>query len=59
MVSFDPQYLNVKQKWPISGCKTPTGLAIDAPNARLFIGCRSKVLAIMDSMPLLSTPKTN
>ena len=49
VVSFDPQKLAVKQKWPITGCKTPTGLAIDAPNSRLFIGCRSKVLAVMDA----------
>ena len=49
VVSFDPQAFTVKQKWPITGCKTPTGLAIDAPNSRLFIGCRSKVLAVMDS----------
>jgi DNA-binding beta-propeller fold protein YncE len=48
-VSFDPQSLTVKQKWPITGCKTPTGLAIDAPNSRLFIGCRSQVLAVMDA----------
>jgi DNA-binding beta-propeller fold protein YncE len=49
MVSFDPKNLTVKQKWPMTGCKTPTGLAIDAPNSRLFIGCRSKVLAVMDA----------
>jgi len=49
LVSFDPQALSVKQKWPITGCKTPTGLAIDAANSRLFIGCRSKVLAVMDA----------
>jgi YVTN family beta-propeller protein len=49
VVSFDPQGLAVKQKWPITGCKTPTGLAIDAPNSRLFMGCRSKVLAVMDA----------
>ncbi len=49
VVSFDSKALTVKQKWPIIGCKTPTGLAIDAPNSRLFIGCRSKVLAVMDS----------
>src|SRR5260370_34584551 len=49
VVSFDPQGLAVKQKWPITGCKQPTGLAIDAPNSRLFIGCRSKVLAVMDA----------
>jgi DNA-binding beta-propeller fold protein YncE len=49
VVSFDPQRLTVGKKWPITGCKTPTGLAIDASNSRLFIGCRSKVLAIMDT----------
>jgi DNA-binding beta-propeller fold protein YncE len=49
MVSFDPRRLSVKDKWPITGCKTPTGLAMDAANSRLFIGCRSKVLAIMDA----------
>lgn len=49
VVSFDPQSLAVKQKWPITGCKTPTGLAMDTANSRLFIGCRSKVLAVMDA----------
>jgi DNA-binding beta-propeller fold protein YncE len=49
VVSFDPERLSVKEKWPITGCKTPTGLAMDKPNSRLFIGCRSKVLAVMDA----------
>ena len=49
LVSFDPESLTVKAKWPIVGCKTPTGLAIDASDSRLFIGCRSKVLAVMDA----------
>jgi YVTN family beta-propeller protein len=49
VVSFDPRGLSVKQKWPITGCKTPTGLAMDRARSRLFIGCRSKVLAVMDA----------
>lgn len=49
VVTFDPKTLAVKQKWPITGCKTPTGLAMDTTNSRLFIGCRSKVLAVMDA----------
>ncbi len=49
VVNFDPQNLTVKAKWPITGCKTPTGLAIDTSTSRLFIGCRSKVLAVMDA----------
>lgn len=49
VVAFDPQTLAVKHKYPITGCETPTGLAIDAKTSRLFIGCRSKVMAVMDS----------
>jgi DNA-binding beta-propeller fold protein YncE len=49
VVSFDPQALKVLHKWPITGCKTPTGLAMDTAANRLFIGCRSKVLAVMDA----------
>jgi YVTN family beta-propeller protein len=49
VVHFDPQGLTVKHKYPITGCKTPTGLAMDTANDRLFIGCRSKVLAVMDA----------
>jgi DNA-binding beta-propeller fold protein YncE len=49
VVNFDPKALTVKQKWPIAGCKTPTGLAMDREHNRLFIGCRSRVLAVMDA----------
>jgi DNA-binding beta-propeller fold protein YncE len=49
LVSFDPKTLAVTHKYPITGCETPTGLAIDARNSRLFIGCRSKVMAVMDT----------
>jgi DNA-binding beta-propeller fold protein YncE len=49
VVSFDPKGLAVKQRWPITGCEAPTGLAMDTQNNRLFIGCRSHVLAVMDA----------
>jgi DNA-binding beta-propeller fold protein YncE len=49
LVSYDPQTLAVTHKYPITGCETPTGLAIDPKNSRLFIGCRSKVMAVMDT----------
>jgi DNA-binding beta-propeller fold protein YncE len=49
VVSYDPQTLTVKGKYPITGCKAPTGLAMDTANSRLFIGCRSKVMAVMDA----------
>jgi DNA-binding beta-propeller fold protein YncE len=49
VVAYDPQALTVKAKYPITGCKTPTGLAMDTVNSRLFIGCRSKVMAVMNA----------
>jgi DNA-binding beta-propeller fold protein YncE len=49
VVAYDPQALTVKAKYPITGCKTPTGLAMDTANARLFIGCHSKVMAVMNA----------
>lgn len=49
LVNFDPKGLTVKEKWQITGCKTPTGLALDRSSDRLFIGCRSRVLAVMDA----------
>jgi len=49
VVHFDPKALTVIGKWPITGCKTPTGLAMDTSNSRLFIGCRSQVMAVMDA----------
>ena len=49
VVTFDPKVLTVKQKWPIPGCKAPVPLAMDTANSRLFIGCRSRVLAVMNA----------
>jgi len=49
VVSFDPKTLEVKQRFPIAPAKTPTGLAFDPKNNRLFVGARSKNLVIMDA----------
>jgi YVTN family beta-propeller protein len=49
VVSFDPRGMAIKQKWPIPGCEAPVPMALDDANSRLFIGCRSKVLTVMDA----------
>jgi YVTN family beta-propeller protein len=49
VVSFDPKTLAVKNRFSIAPAKTPTGLAFDSKNNRLFIGCRSKSLVVMDA----------
>ena len=46
---IDPQGLTVSAVWPISGCESPSGLAIDVGGQRLFAGCDNKVMAVVDA----------
>jgi DNA-binding beta-propeller fold protein YncE len=49
VVAFDSQNLRVLNKWPLAPCQTPTAMAMDRKNRRLFVGCRSKVAAIVNA----------
>jgi YVTN family beta-propeller protein len=49
MVVIDTQKLNVKSTWPLPGCNSPSGLAIDSAHRRLFSVCDGKVMAITDA----------
>ena len=41
--------LNVEQRWPTAPCSKPSSMAMDRENRRLFVGCRSKVMAVIDA----------
>jgi len=45
----DVNTLAVKDRWALAPCATPTSLAMDIENRRLFVGCRSKQLAVLDA----------
>jgi hypothetical protein len=47
--AIDPAKLEVKASWPLSPCQEPSGLAIDRNNRRLFVGCRNKMMAVVDA----------
>jgi DNA-binding beta-propeller fold protein YncE len=49
VVKLDGKALKVLETWPLAPATTPTGLAIDPKTHRLFVGCRSKHLVVMDS----------
>jgi DNA-binding beta-propeller fold protein YncE len=49
VVAFDPQKLAVKNTWPLAPCEAPTAIAMDRKTSRLFIGCRNKLLAVVDA----------
>jgi YVTN family beta-propeller protein len=46
---IDVNSLTVKDRWPLAPCATPTSLAMDMDNRRLFVGCRSKHFAALDA----------
>ena len=49
LVVVDTASLTVIAKHDISaGCDSPTGLSIDAPGGRLFVGCRNQKMAVVD-----------
>lgn len=47
IVAFDARTLKVEAHWPLAGCDSPTGLAIDVKGKRLFSGCGNKVLVVL------------
>jgi YVTN family beta-propeller protein len=50
MVVIDTQKLNVVAIWPLPGCNSPSGLAIDSARRRLFSVCDGKVMAVTDAV---------
>jgi YVTN family beta-propeller protein len=49
VVKIDATKLTVEQRWPTAPCASPSSMAIDRTNHRLFLGCRSKVMAVMNA----------
>jgi YVTN family beta-propeller protein len=46
---IDAGKLTVKATWPLPGCNSPSGLAIDGAHRRLFSVCDGKVMAVTDA----------
>jgi YVTN family beta-propeller protein len=49
ILRIDVKELKVKERWPLAPCATPTALAMDRENRRLFVGCRSKHFAVLNA----------
>ena len=46
---IDAHELKVRNRWPLAPCERPSSMAMDRAHHRLFIGCRSKVMAVVNS----------
>src|SRR5580658_5957081 len=49
VLKINARTLKVEQRWPTAPCASPSSMAMDRANRRLFIGCRSKVMAVMSA----------
>jgi len=60
LVAIDPGKLEVRSKWPLAPCESPTGLSMDRKNRRLFVGCDNKMMAVVnaDTGKVVATPAT-
>jgi YVTN family beta-propeller protein len=47
VLKIDARKMTVEQRW--KACDAPSSMAMDRENRRLFIGCRSKVMAVMNA----------
>jgi DNA-binding beta-propeller fold protein YncE len=58
IVKINSKTLAVEATWPLAPCESPSGLAIDKANRRLFSVCDNKVMAITDadSGKVVATP---
>ncbi len=58
VLQINSRDLKVEHRWPTDPCKSPSSMAIDRANRRLFIGCRSRVMAVMnaDTGQVITTP---
>jgi hypothetical protein len=58
LVEFDAQKVTETHRWPLAPCKSPSGLAMDHKNRRLFAVCDEKVMAVVnaDTGKVVATP---
>ena len=49
LLKVNSHELKVEQRWPTAPCSSPSSMAMDQANRRLFLGCRSKVMAVVDA----------
>jgi YVTN family beta-propeller protein len=49
VLKIDSRKLTVEKRWPTAPCASPSSMAMDSANRRLFLGCRSKVMAVMNA----------
>jgi hypothetical protein len=58
LIQVDTQKVTETHRWPLAPCKSPSGLAMDVKNHRVFSVCDEKVMAVVnaDTGKVVATP---
>ena len=58
LVEIDARSIKLLHRWPLKPCESPSGLAMDQKNRRLFVGCHNKMMAVVnaDTGKVIATP---
>jgi DNA-binding beta-propeller fold protein YncE len=49
LVEIDSKSLKVANRWPVAPCASPSSMAFDSTNRRIFIGCRNHLMAVANA----------
>jgi DNA-binding beta-propeller fold protein YncE len=49
LLKIDARKLKVLERWPLAPGKTPASLSIDPASHRLFVGCRNKLMVVVNA----------
>jgi YVTN family beta-propeller protein len=49
VLKINARDLTVEQRWPTAPCASPSSMAMDSTTRRLFLGCRNKIMAVVDA----------
>ncbi|MFZ0881781.1 MAG: YncE family protein [Candidatus Acidiferrales bacterium] len=49
LIRVDSKSLTIANRWPVAPCASPSSMAFDAENRRIFIGCRNHVMAVVNA----------
>ena len=49
VLEIDTKTLEITHRWPLAPGDSPSGLAVDGTNNRLFAGCHNKMVVVMDT----------
>jgi DNA-binding beta-propeller fold protein YncE len=49
LIHIDSKNMKIADRWNVAPCQAPSSMAFDPANRRLFLGCRNRVMAVVDA----------